>query len=123
VILEKLGDPTGALVALDESLRRDPESIYTLNNKGNVLMDLDRLDEALSCFDAIIERTAAYPLAYYNRACVFARRGKVQEAVRELAKASAQEAQFLADALQDPDFEGIRDKASFMRLLNRRKAG
>jgi tetratricopeptide (TPR) repeat protein len=86
-----------------------------------VLIDLGQLEEALACFDAILERTTRYPLAHYNRACVFARLGKVREAVKALSCASAQEMQFLEDALHDPDFDGIRHSRSFKRLYKDKK--
>jgi predicted Zn-dependent protease len=105
---------------LEESFRRDPDSIYTLNNKGNILIDLGRYDEALTCFDAILQRTDLYPLAHYNRACALAKKGKVQDAVRALTLASAQDAQFLKDASEDADFDPIRHAPSFIRLLERK---
>ena len=69
------------------------------------------------------DRTSRYPLAHYNRACVLARMGKVQEAVRALTQASAQESHFLEDAREDPDFDRIRNRPSFTRLLDEKKAG
>ena len=93
------------------------------DNKGNVLIDLDRLEEALACFDAILRRTDRYPLAHYNRACVFARQGRVREAVRELAAASAQDEGYLEDARHDPDFDRIREAATFARLVGDKRAG
>jgi tetratricopeptide (TPR) repeat protein len=117
LICEREGDHEGALVALEESLARDPDSIHSLNNKGSVLMDLGRLDEALGCFEAILERTDIYPLAHYNRACIYALQGKIADAVRALSQASRLEPHFLQDAAEDPDFEGIRHRPSFQKLI------
>jgi tetratricopeptide (TPR) repeat protein len=122
-ILARKGDLTGALAQLEESLRRDPDSVYTLNNMGNILMDLGRLDEALACFDAILQRTESYPLARYNRACVFALQGKAEAAARELAAAAAQEGHFLEDARLDPDFDLVRNSVAFRRMVGGKKAG
>ncbi|WP_305045720.1 tetratricopeptide repeat protein [Geoalkalibacter sp.] len=119
---EREGDHEGALRALEESLARDPDSIHTLNNKGSVLMDLGRLDEAMECFEAILERTDVYPLAYYNRACIFALQGRTADAVRALSEASRFEPHFLQDAAEDPDFEGIRHRPSFQKLLRKHAA-
>lgn len=117
MICEREGDHEGALAALEESLARDPDSIHTLNNKGSVLMDLGRFDEALGCFEAILERTDVYPLAHYNRACIYALQGKIADAVRALSQASRLEPHFLQDAAEDPDFEGIRHRPSFQKLI------
>lgn len=120
LLLERQGHRDAALGALEESLRLDPDSIHTLNNKGSVLMDLGRLDEALTCFDAILERTDVYPLAHYNRACIFARKGRTADAVRALTKASRLEPHFLSDARVDTDFDAIRHKPSFQKLVRER---
>jgi tetratricopeptide (TPR) repeat protein len=117
LLLERQGNREAALGALEESLRIDPDSIHTLNNKGSVLMDLGRLDEAMTCFDAILERTDVYPLAHYNRACIFARKGRTADAVRALSKASRLEPHFLSDAQVDADFDPIREKPSFKKLV------
>lgn len=119
LLYERQGQLDRALEAFEESLQRDPDSIYTLNNKGNVLIDLKRFDEALACFDAILRRTQTYPLAYYNRACVFARQGKVKEAVWSLQDAMQLDQRFLEDALQDEDFAAIRQRPSFQRLVQK----
>ncbi len=117
LVFEREGNREAALGALEESLHLDPDSIHTLNNKGSVLMDLGRLDEAMGCFDAILERTDVYPLAHYNRACIFALKGKTADAVRALSAASRIEPHFLRDAAYDPDFDQIRRKPSFQKLL------
>ncbi|MEJ2199801.1 MAG: tetratricopeptide repeat protein [Desulfuromonadaceae bacterium] len=102
-------------------MRLDPTSVYALNNKGNILIDLGRLDEALQCFDQILDRTDSYPLAHYNRACVFALRGKVREAVQSLGRAAAQDVNFIKDALRDPDFDRVRSSRTFLKLVEKRQ--
>jgi tetratricopeptide (TPR) repeat protein len=122
VIQERKGNLPEALVALEESLRLDPTSVYALNNKGNILIDLGRLDEALHCFDLVLSHTDSYPLAYYNRACVFALRGKVREAVQALGLAAAQDPHFLEDAMQDSDFDRVRESRTFLKLVEGSKS-
>ena len=107
---------------LDISLDRDPESNYALNNRGNVLMDLDRLDEALICFDKILQRAPLYVLAHYNRACVFSRLGKMQETLDELEFVSNQDVRLLEDAITDPDFEWLHNNPFFQKIAGLTKA-
>lgn len=119
---ERQGDLQSALQELEISLKRDPDSLYTLNNKGNVLMDLGQLEEALVCFDAILQQKVRYPLAHYNRACVFARQRKVQETLNELDIVSRQDVRLLEDARKDPDFEWLHNNPSFQKLISQKKA-
>jgi tetratricopeptide (TPR) repeat protein len=82
-------------------------------------MDLGRLDDALVCFDAILEQPRPYPLAYYNRACVMALKGDAQQAILALEQAAGLEQQFLRDAALDPDFDRIRQEDSFRLLIEK----
>ena len=117
VILERKGDIPGALAAIEESLKRDPDSDYALNNKGNLLLDLSRVDEALLCFETIIARNDQYALAHYNRACVYALRNDPEEAAKSLARAIALDSRFVEEARNDADFDTIRRAAPFAALL------
>jgi tetratricopeptide (TPR) repeat protein len=82
-------------------------------------MALERFDEALHCFDAVLPRSENDPSAFYNRACVFARRGQVQLALRALKQAAGVDSSFLDAARSDASFDGVRDSRSFRRLLDR----
>ena len=117
VILERKGDIPGALAAIEESLKRDPDSDYALNNKGNLLLDLSRVDEALLCFETIIARNDQYALAHYNRACVYALRGDATEAARSLALAIELDPRFIEEARNDADFEAVRSAPAVAALL------
>ena len=119
---ERRGELEAALDMLDISLARDPESNYSLNNKGNVLMDLNRLEEALVCFDTILQRAPEYTLAHYNRACVFSRQGKEQETLDELEFVLTQDERLLQDALTDPDFAWLINNPFFLKLASLNKA-
>ncbi|RMF45056.1 MAG: tetratricopeptide repeat protein, partial [Deltaproteobacteria bacterium] len=101
-------------------LRIDPEFGMARNNRGNLLLKLGRLDEALACFDALLAESSDLAIAHYNRACVMARKRQVREAVRSLEQAIAREPGFLRDALNDPDFDAIRQRPTFKALLQRK---
>ena len=85
-------------------------------------MDLGRLEEALACFDIILQRAPSYALAHYNRACVFSRQGKMQESIDELEAVSNQDVRLLQDAFTDPDFEWLINNPSFQKLARLKKA-
>jgi tetratricopeptide (TPR) repeat protein len=119
---EKRGELEAALSMLEISLNRDPESNYALNNKGNILMDLNRIDEALICFDTILQRAPAYTLAHYNRACVFSRQGKEQATLDELEFVLNHDKRLFQGAFTDPDFKWLINNPFFLKLTGLNKA-
>ena len=84
-------------------------------------MDLGRLEEALACFDIILQRAPSYALAHYNRACVFSRQGKMQETLDELDFVLNQDARLLQDAFADPDFKWLTNNPFFQKLAGLNK--
>jgi tetratricopeptide (TPR) repeat protein len=119
LLAERRGDSEQALVHLEESLSRDPLSLQVLNNKGSVLLGLGRLEEALECFEAILEQDPEYALAHFNRACVLAQRQLADEAVKALEKALRFDAQLKSEVAEDPDFDPIRQSVPFRKLTER----
>jgi len=119
LLAERQGDPLAALVHIEESLRRDPESLQVLNNKGNILLGLGRLADALACFDQLLARDPGYALAHFNRACVLAQKGEGDAALAALAAALEQDASLWQELLDDPDFEPIRRHPRFDELVIR----
>jgi len=117
VVLQRLGDLEGAQSALRESLSRDPGATPVLNFLGHVLLELERLDEALGCFDTVLARRDSVPSANYDRARIFARRGQVRLALRDLRQAVKADSRYLEAAKSDASFDGVRDSTSFRRLL------
>ena len=61
-------DYNNALELIDESIRFDPTNGVALSNKGNILKELSRHDEAIACFDEAIKLLPNYSEAYNNKA-------------------------------------------------------
>jgi len=116
LICERQGEPEKALDYLEKSLLQDPESLQVLNNKGNLLIDLERLDEAMVCFEEIIRRQPDYALAHFNRACVFALRGEAEPAVAALRRALELDGDLWEEIPADPDFSAIKENPVFLQL-------
>ena len=57
-----------ALLYLDEILKYDPDNVLALNNKGGMLMYLERYDEALPYFEKAIEINPDFVDAINNKA-------------------------------------------------------
>ena len=51
----------------DEALRLEPHSAPAHFNKGNLLLDLERLDEAVAAFDRAVQCNPDFTGSYINR--------------------------------------------------------
>ena len=120
ILLLEDGLPEEALLGLEESLKRNPESIQALHLKGTVLRQLKRYDAALGCFDAILGRAGDLPLAHYGRAAVLALQGRAGDALAALTAASERDGNLLERAWEDSAFDLIRHDPGFLRLIRAR---
>jgi tetratricopeptide (TPR) repeat protein len=118
VLLKSQGEPEGALRALDLCLARSPGHRRALSQKGLVLMELGRLDEAANCFDTVLEQ-GDNPEIAYRRACIYARQGLVQKAVQSLGMAAAHDPEKLLAARTEAAFDAVRESPSFRRLFKK----
>jgi tetratricopeptide (TPR) repeat protein len=66
VILNGLGDNQGALAAISEAIRLEPEDIIILNEKANILLELGDNKSAFAIHDQIIAKGGEY-YSYNNR--------------------------------------------------------
>ncbi|HEX9061855.1 MAG TPA: tetratricopeptide repeat protein [Clostridia bacterium] len=83
-----------SLPVWNEQIKEDPNNIYALFNRGNVLAELNRHEEAIKDFDAVIALDPRYDedsgmpgAAWANRGNSFYALGKFDEAVDSYAKA------------------------------------
>ena len=70
VILRAEGHPEEALVQAEMALKYMPGDISPLNNYANLLVDLDRFDEAEMYYHRAIKSFPDHPKPYYNLACL-----------------------------------------------------
>jgi tetratricopeptide (TPR) repeat protein len=115
-------DWLAALASLDRCLALEPDALFAQKEKGRVLMALGRLDEALRCFDAVLELAEGDPQVDYHRACVLARQGRPRLAIQALSRAADGDPGFLQAAAFDHAFDGVRNLPSFQRLFKMKKA-
>jgi tetratricopeptide (TPR) repeat protein len=67
IILFQRGDPAAAVEQIDRALKRNPNDVAALNNRGNALLAMRRFDEALASYDRALALRPAYPDALCNR--------------------------------------------------------
>ncbi len=117
VLCRAEGDMAGAEAQALAALERDPDEVAAHNNYANLLVALERFDEAETHYRVAIEANARHPKPYYNLACLFSLQGRVDEAVAHLREAFKRASTLRNDAARDPDLDPIRDTPQFHELV------
>ena len=135
-ILSNLGKLEESLICFDRAIALKPNYYEAWCEKGVVLEQLERWEEAEHCFDRSLgafchdlnetlqdellllatpqDKT---PQGSYNQACFHAIQGNVDCAISYLEEAiSFNGAKYGAMALEDTDFDSIRDDIRFQKL-------
>lgn len=79
---------TEAEAAYREVLSRHPNEPYSLNNLGHLLLQRDRVDEALKLFKLALAADPTYALAYNNLGNAYLKLGQVDEALAAYQRAA-----------------------------------
>ncbi len=87
LVARKNGDNAQAAKDFQSSVDRAPQNELALNNLGNALCDLGKLDEAKSCFERAINAKPNWALAYSGLGNVFTKLGQHREAIVFFLKA------------------------------------
>ena len=100
----------------DEILNINPDDIEAMTYKADALLEIGEVRWALNLSNAAIEYDSEYPLAYWQRACAYAKLDKQTEAIRDIEKAIE-----LSDTLQDEllnekHFNNLHNNKSFKLL-------
>lgn len=119
VLLRAEGDFEAALVQSELALRYMPGDISPLNNHANLLVDLERYDEAEVYFRRAIESFPEHPKPYYNLACLYAILGRNDDALANLTEAFTRSDALRLEAIADLDFAGLREDPRFEALVRR----
>lgn len=116
-ILFRLGKYKEALENIEKSLSIRPDFNFAIRNKGLCLMYLNRIDEGIEIFKELITKEPNNPEHYYNLACAYAQKGEKNQAIDYLKRAIEMDQNFKFIALDDKDFDSIRDSEEFKELV------
>jgi predicted O-linked N-acetylglucosamine transferase (SPINDLY family) len=93
LLRQQRGDAGGALTTLDQALAAAPAGYPHLAAlaaaRGEVLFDLQRMDEALAGFDQAVGRDPGFAAAWNNRGLVLKELGRLDDALDSFARAAA----------------------------------
>ncbi len=87
VIAAQSKNPTLALELIGKAIEINPKGPEAYSNRGNVLKELKRLDEALTSYDRAIELKSDYAEAYSNRGNVLKELKRLDEALTSYDRA------------------------------------
>ncbi|HJW29106.1 MAG TPA: tetratricopeptide repeat protein [Saprospiraceae bacterium] len=93
-----------------DSIQKSPDKARPYNNRGDALVDQNKLEEAFSDFNKAIELHPKYSMAYYNRGNVFEKQKKYDQAI----------ADYNAAIRYRPDFDkAFNNRGTVYKELNR----
>ena len=76
-----------SLECFDKAIEIGPTNPYSWSEKGRILVDLKRPDEALKCFDKAIEIGPTNPYSWSEKGCTLVNLNRVEEAIECYNKA------------------------------------
>ncbi|WAL58908.1 protein kinase domain-containing protein [Thermocoleostomius sinensis] len=89
--LNQLNSPESAIVACNDALAYEPDSVQALWSKGNALLLQNRTYEALSLYETVTEKDAKFEPGWVKRGVALQRLGRSSEALDALDQAIALE--------------------------------
>ena len=90
-----------------------PDLHEAWNNRGIVLDNLGRYEEAMQSYNQALEINPDDARSYYGLACCYALQENIELAIENLRHAINLDSQYREMAKTDSDFDKIRDKEQF----------
>jgi tetratricopeptide (TPR) repeat protein len=107
-----------AIEDFDRAIKLNPEYAKAYLNRGNSYCGLKQYERAIEDFDRAIKLNPEFGSSYYNKACAYALQGQEIETIKWLRQAFAKDLKHYCElARQDSDFDGVRGKTEFRKLL------
>jgi hypothetical protein len=112
-----LKDGGGTVVDYDHALALDPQYAAAYNNRGVARKAQGDLAAAIADYDQALALDPQYAAAYYNMARAYAQMTDAGEACAWLKKAIEADCEYREMALNDADFDNIREDGCFKMLM------
>jgi tetratricopeptide (TPR) repeat protein len=106
-----------ALGVCDDVMRRDPQYNRTYTAKANVLHRRGEPAAALEYYRKGLALAPRDSAANYNFACYWALEGNEEQCEEHLRRALEADPTHNSKAATDPDFDSVRDREWFQRLI------
>lgn len=115
--LYKLGRYEEALEAAEKAIEIKPDNANAWSNKSGVLYCLRRYEEAVKASNKAIEIKPKQAILWYNHACVYSIKREKETVLHSLKKAIEIDVSFKEKAINDKDFEWLRDDEDFQKVV------
>jgi len=97
-------------------IKNNPKELYFYITLSDLLFNVGNINEAMKCLKKTLELDPYEAGAFYNSACVYSFWGKTDEALANLKKAIQLAPRYKALAINDKDFDNIRNLNAFKTL-------
>lgn len=104
------------LQEIDRALQIKPDYGYARFNRALALELYGHYDEALIWYDKALE-VDNFVWSYYGKACIYGRKGDVENSVKYLKIAIGMQANIKEEARAEEDFANVRDSEAFKELV------
>jgi tetratricopeptide (TPR) repeat protein len=101
----------------------EPTNAEGFYYRGVLRSNRGELDDALADLNRALETDSASPRFLYARASVYALQGRAELAAADLRRAVQADPTVRFQATSDPDFESIRDEATFIDVIEPSPSG
>ena len=91
-------------------------SPWERNSEGLVHFANEDYDKAAEAYEQFLEDTPGDASFLYNLACAESRLGRTESALEHLRQSVETDEQFKKNAVEDPDFDAIRDEPEFSAI-------
>ncbi len=85
-----------AKVSFEEALAHDPKHYRAMTNLGNIALEENRVDDAITAYEAALRLDESFANAHHNLGVAYRRKGQIDRSVRSIRR--AQKAQRRQDA-------------------------
>ncbi|HEY9128487.1 MAG TPA: tetratricopeptide repeat protein [Sulfurovum sp.] len=102
----------------DQILEIDKNNVEALTYKADAVLELGQKEWALNLCNKALELDSGYAYSYWQRSCVNAEMGNIENAVSDIIKAIKISPVLANDIESESSFDGIRDKEGFKRFMN-----
>ncbi|MHA2231963.1 MAG: tetratricopeptide repeat protein [Candidatus Hodarchaeales archaeon] len=106
-----------AIEAFQEGLRSEPGSVDLHLLLARAYYSLSRWQDVLDILHNVLEINNENDIAWYNKACVHARLGQLEDACKSLGKAIAFSGHWKRKVRNDSDFDNVRSADCIRRIL------
>ena len=117
--MTRIGQYDKALTDFNRAIELEPNDLQSQINRCVLFAWMEKYAEGIELCDGILQNNPNHVDALYGKACCYALQKNIDDSIKYLTLAIAQEAdETKKRANRDPEFDGIRDDNRFQELVS-----